>query len=68
MKLMNYRTTVIVLHRPYILRGANAVSLSEEDLWQAESRGKAKIAATNINGVLERLIDKDLVKFLKPMT
>lgn len=62
------RAVVIVLHRPYVLVAAGGSILKEEDLWQADSYPKAKTAATNFNGVLERLIDADMVKCLKPLT
>ena len=64
---MTTRTTIIVLHRPYILQTVNKMNLPEEASWQAQSRQKAKRAASNINVVLERLIDMDMIKFLKPM-
>jgi hypothetical protein len=58
---------MIVLHRPYV-NTFDGTSLNEEDRWQAESYQKAKSAATKINIVLERIIDLDMVKYLKPMT
>jgi hypothetical protein len=67
-KLTFYRAVVIVLHRPYVLNAAAGSLLKEKDLWQADSYPKAKAAAANINGVLESLIDTNLVKYLKPMT
>ncbi|KFZ15702.1 hypothetical protein V502_05445 [Pseudogymnoascus sp. VKM F-4520 (FW-2644)] len=63
-----YEATIIVLHRPYLLPRANEMASSEEKSWQALSRQKAKTAATNTNVVLERLIDLDMIKCLKPMT
>lgn len=60
------RTTVIILYRPCVLRGTGEAT--KADGWQQRSRQKAKTAATNINNVMEKLIDLDMIKFLKPMS
>ena len=60
------RTAVIVLHRPCVLRGTREAT--KGDGWEQGSRQKAKTAATNINNILEKLIDLDMIKFLKPMS
>jgi hypothetical protein len=64
----SYRAIDVVLHRPYILPSASGTSLMEADSWQLDCHGKAKAAAARTNGVLESLIDLDMIKFLKPMT
>ncbi len=58
---------MIMLHRPSLRLKISDNSFGEEQSWQALSRQKAKTAATNFNVVLERLIDADMIKFLKPM-
>ncbi|KAE9362543.1 hypothetical protein N431DRAFT_391777 [Stipitochalara longipes BDJ] len=60
-----YEAIDVVLHRPYIMNGT---SLAEADSWQGDCHRKAKAAAARTNGVLESLIDLDMIKFLKPMT
>ena len=62
------RATIIVSYRPYILRGPAGSFLSEEKYWQTKARQQARLAAANTNAVLEKLIEADMVNYLKPMT
>lgn len=67
-KLMSIRTAIIVLQRPFVLQKADSNDPQESISWQSSALQKAKTAATNINTVLSRLIDLNMVKYLKPMT
>jgi predicted NUDIX family NTP pyrophosphohydrolase len=67
-RLTTYRAAIIVLHRPYLLQKMHHFPPGEKQSWQALSQGKAKTAAANINVLLERLINLDMIRFLKPLT
>lgn len=59
---------MITLHRPYVQHTRSEDLTGEELAWAKQSHQKARTAATNINFILERLIDIDMIRYLKPMT
>ena len=61
------RATVVVLYRPYVLNGPTTLPFEVQALWQKKALDQARAAASDTNGLLEKLIDLDAVQFLRPM-
>ncbi|OQU97001.1 Fungal specific transcription factor domain-containing protein [Cladophialophora immunda] len=60
--------SIIALYRPYIQRNSYQSRQPTSQALQALSRTKVKAAAAQINVTLERLVDLDKVKWLKPLS
>ncbi|OAL25743.1 hypothetical protein AYO22_04732 [Fonsecaea multimorphosa] len=60
--------SIIALYRPYIQQESYRSRQPNAQALQALSRTKVKAAAAQINVTLERLVDLDQVKWLKPLS
>ena len=67
-ELISNRATVVVLYRPYVLRGSVNNAPNSQSAWQIRALERARAAAGNTNKILEECINKDMVRFFKPMT
>ncbi|KAL3483420.1 fungal-specific transcription factor domain-containing protein [Aspergillus germanicus] len=63
-----HEATVLVLYRPYIFKGPADPLPEVQDSWQRRASERARSAASNTNKVLEKVLEKDLVKWMTPMT
>lgn len=56
-----------VLYRPYILNSYSSFPDNSSATWQKFAQNRAREAASITNQTLEKMIELDLVKFIKPM-
>ncbi|KAJ5947570.1 hypothetical protein N7466_000585 [Penicillium verhagenii] len=61
------RATVTVLYRPYILNAPSSFPEHSSDIWQKVAQNRAREAASMTNQTLEKIIELDVVKLIKPM-
>ncbi|KAJ5647266.1 hypothetical protein N7490_003638 [Penicillium lividum] len=59
--------SVTVLYRPYILNAPSSFPEHSSAIWQKAAQNRAREAALATNQALEKIIDLDLVKSIKPM-
>ncbi|KAJ9605303.1 hypothetical protein H2200_009960 [Cladophialophora chaetospira] len=62
-----YQATVTVLYRPYVLGGTAALPGTAPPSWHKTTLGKARAGASSTNNILEKLIELDAIRYLKPM-
>ncbi|KAJ5536514.1 hypothetical protein N7513_009700 [Penicillium frequentans] len=61
------RASVTVLYRPYILNSPSSFPENSSATWQKVAQNRAREAASVTNQTLEKMIELDLVKSIKPM-
>lgn len=61
------RATVAILYRPYVLNAAGQPITGASRQWYRNAVRRGRDAASNTNNLLERLIELDGIKYLKPM-
>ncbi|KAJ5669034.1 hypothetical protein N7462_010104 [Penicillium macrosclerotiorum] len=62
-----YQASMTVLCRPYLLNAPASLPEGSSRTWQKMMQGKARSAASLTNGILEKVIELDAVKHIKPM-
>lgn len=61
------RATVTVLYRPYVLNAPASFPEHSTPHWQKIAQNRAREAASATNNTLEKIIELDVVKSIKPM-
>jgi hypothetical protein len=61
------RASVTVLYRPYVLNTPSSFPQSSSATWQKIAQNRAREAASMTNQALEKMIELDVVKSIKPM-
>ncbi|VTT68198.1 unnamed protein product [Fusarium fujikuroi] len=62
-----YQATVAILYRPYALNESAPPPTGTPIDWHKVALRRAREAAANTNALLQRLIELDAIKYLKPM-
>ncbi|RFU27236.1 hypothetical protein B7463_g9113, partial [Scytalidium lignicola] len=62
-----YEATVAVLYRPYVFSESSVSSFDGQESWKKIALDQARVAASNTNAILEKIIDLNSVHLLKPM-
>ncbi|KAJ5708971.1 hypothetical protein N7493_010305 [Penicillium malachiteum] len=61
------RASVTVLYRPYVLNAPASFPEKSTPSWQKSAQNRAREAASATNSTLEKIIELDVVKSIKPM-
>jgi hypothetical protein len=61
------RASVTVLYRPYFLNAPSSFPENSSAAWQQMVRSRVRTAASATNNVVEKIVEMDAVKFIKPM-
>ncbi|KAJ5735782.1 uncharacterized protein N7483_000907 [Penicillium malachiteum] len=62
-----YQASVTVLYRPYVLNAPASFPEQSTPAWQKSAQNRAREAASATNSTLEKIIELDVVKSIKPM-
>ncbi|KAJ6022138.1 hypothetical protein N7540_007642 [Penicillium herquei] len=62
-----YQASVTVLYRPYVLNAPASFPEQSTPSWQKSAQNRAREAASATNSTLEKIIELDVVKSIKPM-
>ncbi|KAJ5214910.1 hypothetical protein N7468_010589 [Penicillium chermesinum] len=62
-----HQAALTVLYRPYVLNAPASFPENSSSAWQKMVQGRARAAASTTNAFLERIIELDAVKKIKPM-
>ena len=61
------RATVVVLYRPYVLKGPASLPDNTRAQWEKTALERARTAASNTNSLLQKLININSIQYLRPM-